>query len=477
MANDIYKEFLVKCAGFGDPPLDAELDEWLPKWKNAAKKLGITEEMIKHSMNVWLPRNLDMNSEGVRKTIGAYIIELSDLMSADEKKKQGKKIVYGVLPAHTPFYRALKFTDPNIEAYFPDAIIMIALEFFQGAIYPFLEEAELNGMRYGCRHCALNKTRYAALRKGLIPMPTVSWIWGFTCDQAPKSDEFIKEIWNENYPTIFSRMTHDTEAHYKDYEDEERVRYLANIMRLGYEATCKRLGIEVNEKAIVDAINERMEYMMKYSKLAMLEANDPPPVDGLMFSDFLANPMFVVCNTGFKYFHIALDAMIKEAKERIARGEGIVPKGSPKGMAWFIPFPIFISRIFRENDVALVYNDGLLPSKADLQPPRFTDPFEMNAEMLLKWNMAVNWGLKADLAIEKIQTYGIDFMIWGFLDFDRWLGTDHRLCAKVVEERTGKPVFYIEGDIWEDRDYSEEALRTRIETICEIVKARKSLKS
>ena len=44
---------------------------------------------------------------------------------------------------------------------------------------------------------------------------------------------------------------------------------------------------------------------------------------------------------------------------------------------------------------------------------------------------------------------------------------------RLVEEKTKLPVFYIEGDLWEDRDYSPEALRTRIESIAEIVKMRK----
>ena len=65
-------------------------------------------------------------------------------------------------------------------------------------------------------------------------------------------------------------------------------------------------------------------------------------------------------------------------------------------------------------------------------------------------------------------------MIFGLNDFDRWLGSDHRLTYRIVQEKTDLPLFYIEGDIWEDRDYSPEALRTRIESICEVVKMRKS---
>jgi hypothetical protein len=71
-------------------------------------------------------------------------------------------------------------------------------------------------------------------------------------------------------------------------------------------------------------------------------------------------------------------------------------------------------------------------------------------------------------------TYGIDGLIFGFFDFDRWVGSDNKLLAKLVEAKTHKPTFHIEGDLWDDRDYNQEALRTRIESICEILKMRRS---
>jgi benzoyl-CoA reductase/2-hydroxyglutaryl-CoA dehydratase subunit BcrC/BadD/HgdB len=84
-----------------------------------------------------------------------------------------------------------------------------------------------------------------------------------------------------------------------------------------------------------------------------------------------------------------------------------------------------------------------------------------------------NIGYEVTQICEKLEAFGADGMVFGFWDFDRWLGSSHRLMARMVEEKTGLPVFYVEGDAWEDRDYSPEALRTRIESICEIVKMRK----
>ena len=470
--KDWHREYLVRCAGFGDPPWDKELDEMLEKWRKAAEKLGLTEEEVKYAVTEWIPSNYDIGLEGVRKTIGVMTAEATDMMMATERKARGEKMVYGVLPAHTPFYRAFKFTDPSVNVYFVDANFISFVQPLFHKIAPHLDYAEERGVRYGCRHCALNKTRYALLRQGLVPLPDVSWIWGFICDQAPKSDEFIKEYWNSEYPIIFSRWSHHGRAFEKEYQNVEMVKYLASVMREGYEQVCKVLGIEVDENAIVKALEERMDFMLKYAELSKLMAADPPPIAGEI-PLLLAHGLWAVFNTGYVYYSDALDATLKDAKTKIAKGEGVVPKGSPRGMMWFMPFcNPFILRMFEENGVAIPFCEGLLPSKAELEPPKFEDPFEANAEAFLKECMITNWGNKAELTLERLETYDIDFMIWGFEDFDRWLGSDQKLCQAYVEKKIEKPCFYIEGDIWEDRDYSEEAMRVRIETICEVVKAR-----
>jgi benzoyl-CoA reductase/2-hydroxyglutaryl-CoA dehydratase subunit BcrC/BadD/HgdB len=96
------------------------------------------------------------------------------------------------------------------------------------------------------------------------------------------------------------------------------------------------------------------------------------------------------------------------------------------------------------------------------------------AENWLRMSGSVNPGYQAEQICEKLETHKFDGMVFGLMDFDRWLGSSHRLLARMVEEKTKLPVFYIEGDNWDDRDYSQEALRTRIESICEIMKMRKA---
>ena len=66
-----------------------------------------------------------------------------------------------------------------------------------------------------------------------------------------------------------------------------------------------------------------------------------------------------------------------------------------------------------------------------------------------------------------------DAFIAGFLDYDRWIGALHKKMARQVEEATGVPSFYLEADFYDGRDYSPEALRTRIQSICQIIRQKK----
>jgi len=97
---------------------------------------NLTEEDHEFAVREWIPRHYDIELEAVRKTIGFLTAEVADMMTATERKKRGEKMVYGVLPAHYPFYRALKFTDPSVNTYFVDAnLISLIQPFFHKQLF------------------------------------------------------------------------------------------------------------------------------------------------------------------------------------------------------------------------------------------------------------------------------------------------------------------------------------------------------
>ena len=177
------------------------------------------------------------------------------------------------------------------------------------------------------------------------------------------------------------------------------------------------------------------------------------------------------------YIEDALDTLTKEIRAEIKKGAGIFPKGAPKLGSYFVPFCIpWLDTIFMENGVATTFSLTFLPSKKQLAAPGYKDPFKAAAEQWLRMPFGQNSRAEVDTMIEKVIANKPDGMIMGFFDFDRWLGAHQKMASKLVEEATGVPTFYIESDFWEDRDYSSEALRTRIESISQVVKMKKEMK-
>jgi benzoyl-CoA reductase/2-hydroxyglutaryl-CoA dehydratase subunit BcrC/BadD/HgdB len=390
----------------------------------------------------------------------------------NEYKKKGVKIVYGILPAMSVYYYALKLTAPDkVYVSFPDLYLTMLMQGFFHKLDPCLEIAEAGGMSYGCRHCALDKMRFAARKMGAIAAPDVSWIWGFVCDEGPKTDEFITDMFDHEWKTYVTRIPHDQPLGTIEDEIDYRVEYLANQMRDGFEFVQKEIGTTVTDAMVKEVLDYRQKYNVKMGEFRRLITADPLPFGGSE-TFLLGLPMGMPFNTGLEPMEQALDLAIVEVKERIEKGEGILPKGAPKLMFEVSPYcQPWIGKMFEENDVALLPGG---PTAKQLIPPRFEDPFMAAAQVWLNGSSTANAGYKAQQISERLQIYEFDGLLLGFFDFDRWLGSDNRLLAAMAEEQTKLPVFYVEGDFWEDRDYSSEALRTRIESICEIVKMRKA---
>ena len=126
MAKDVYESFL-RLAGFEED----EIPQYLPEWRKASEKLGLTEEDVRFATEEWIPTNFDIRLEGIRKLIGSEIKEVTDLTKANEYKKRGVKIVYGILPAIMHYYYALKMTAPEkVYVSFPDVFMTRVLNSF-----------------------------------------------------------------------------------------------------------------------------------------------------------------------------------------------------------------------------------------------------------------------------------------------------------------------------------------------------------
>jgi len=470
MAKDIYEDFL-RLTGFEE----AEIPVYLPEWRESSEQLGLTRDDIEFATKEWIPTHFEVALEGVRKVLGCHIKETIDLTNANEFQRKGGKIVYGIMPAIPLLYFALRQVAPDkVYVGFPDFFLATIMNGFFHKLDPYLEEAERGGMSYGCSHCALNKTRYALRRLGIIPSPDVSWLWGFVCDEAPKTDELINLYYDPDWKTYVTRVPHDQPFGSFEDENDERVEYLAAQIKDGFEFVQRETGVKVTNEQINEVIALWRRYSEKVAAMNTLMAADPQPLGGIEGYLF-AHPLTLPFNTGLEGMENAIDIIIKELKERVDKKQGILPEGAPKMMTHIMPTALpWIITMFKENGVGVPFSQTAMPTEKQLAVPRFEDPYLAVAEKWLQRTSSVNVGYKFEIYRQKIERYGIEGVIFGFFDFDRWIGSDQRFLAKLLEEETHLPVFYVEGNIWEDRDYSQEALRTRIESICEILKMRRA---
>ena len=103
MARDVNRELLELAAFEGE-----ELEKFYPIWVKTAEKLQLTDDKVAYAVDTYLPQNWDLKYLGVRKMIGAYLREVAEICDTPNKKANGVKIVYGILPAIANYYYAVK---------------------------------------------------------------------------------------------------------------------------------------------------------------------------------------------------------------------------------------------------------------------------------------------------------------------------------------------------------------------------------
>jgi benzoyl-CoA reductase/2-hydroxyglutaryl-CoA dehydratase subunit BcrC/BadD/HgdB len=472
MQESIYKEFL-QLAGFDQE----EIATCLPEWIVAAKKLGLTAEDMHYAVREWLPKHWNLELAGIRKCIGLYIREVMEITKLHQHKQNGIKVIFGSLPALPFIFQAIKRIGGNeVFVSYPDICLVTVLGSFFHKPSVFIEKVDSCTIHAGCSHCGLVKTRLGAKMTQLIPSPDVIWSWGIACNEAPKMDELINCYLNTDWNAVFSSVPHDTYLGEVEEENEERCAYIAAQIRDGQKQIEKVTGIVVSEEQIRSSLEFVDRFMRKVHYLHDLACHaDPQPLSGNELS-LIGQMMTLPFNTGFAYVEEALDLTIKEVEMLIAQKKGPLPAGAPRLGCYFIPFCVpWVERMFRENGVNLSFSTFYAATRKLMKPTKYQDPYEIMAAKMLRMPGIVNIAYELDLTFEIIKELHPDAMLQGFYNFDRWMGVHHRITTKGVEEEMKIPHFYIEGNMWDDRAYRTEDLKTRVESISHFLKMNKMI--
>ena len=408
--------------------------------------------------------------KSVRKMISACLRELAVLAKMEKYIQAGDKVIYANTTSSFACIYANKLAGgEHLHIAYPDFMISTVLQAFFGKT---LNQSFCSSyMDSGCNHCGLNCIRVNVGTQKRIPAPTVSWNWGLHCNEAPKTDEMIDCLSRDGWKDVFITIPHDAPLGTSEADDEERVDYLASQIRRGQEELTAITGVAVPEEVLKEAMGTYMSYMYRMEKLMELAINaDPQPISGNELALF-AMCMQVAFDTGMDGVNDALDTAIQEVSQRVSRGEGPVKKGAPKLACHFVPLNIpWVDRAFRDNGVTLSLG-RVFPLASWIEKRTGNDDiYKACARQCLMWPDGVNMKNEAVIISRLMKHFPFDGALFGFYDFDRWIGALHKTMIQIVEEETSLPHYYLEGSFWDNDMYSLEDRISIIRSICNCLK-------
>jgi hypothetical protein len=177
-----------------------------------------------------------------------------------------------------------------------------------------------------------------------------------------------------------------------------------------------------------------------------------------------------------------MDILIEEVKQRVDKGIGILEKGTPRVLIGFnnLSDPR-ITHMFEEVGLApiatgMAIRPEFVNRKARAPEGTYTTQGEIRAEKELIDGMPWHSSYATlQRHIEEVMAFKPDGVIDAYLFSCRpaALGSHN---YKLEAEKTGIPHLPLEIDLYDTRNYSAEALRTKVETFAEMLRARKATK-
>jgi len=143
---------------------------------------------------------------------------------------------------------------------------------------------------------------------------------------------------------------------------------------------------------------------------------------------------------------------------------------------------VFLASFSDPRIMHMIENTGLAcpvmlnsaPLRMEPWQTTYTTTGEIRAEMQLKVGIYHSSYAMAKRWAEVAEDFNLDGSIWGYQYNCRPLALPSHFLPKFVEETTGLPALSLEMDYYDSRNYSAEALTTRVETFAEMLRARKA---
>jgi hypothetical protein len=461
-----YYDKLFGLCGFES----AEIEEERSRIEATFEKLTIGPEDMDQA-ETRVRQYHDVSLEGVRKLLGAWLKELIDLVLARE---EGKKIVYYGFPAILGPGLMLSASSEDVFVSAPDMVLDHTMGQIFNKLTPILEAGEAHGLPPGHALCSLWQAKVGGIAKGMIPVPDFALASSYYCDMGSKADDLVTALYGIPIAYIDGVM----DSKWGDYPEylPERVVYLGSQINQALEKAEKVLGIEILPDAWERSRKESQPFRDNLTRLIEVMKADPVPVS-IVELEMLESLSGASTGRGIREGTKAMDILVHELEKRVEAGEGVTEKGAPRVMVRLgHTSDPRVTRLMEETGLAVPLT-FILGSWGGMKVrPKGT--YQTPGERIADYEMAAGYyyGTEGQVKFYEnaIRIMKLDGFIAQYLYNCRPVATISHIQKKYLEETTGLPVLSLEIDNFDSRAYSADALRTKVETFAEMLKARKN---
>ncbi|MFH1625411.1 MAG: 2-hydroxyacyl-CoA dehydratase family protein [Pseudomonadota bacterium] len=460
----MYTEFLKLC-GYKDEELEKER----PRIDKAFDILGIGKDDISRAEKR-VRENFAIELEGIRKTLRIWINELVSLPLCREEYK---KVIYSDWPLPGAPMLATHRLSQDVYVTSIGEVMNLGMGMIFDKLGPIMEAGEQTGLGVGEAHCALWQTHIGAIVNGMIPVPDLIVSPGYYCDQGAEADQLLSELYD--IPTVYFDCCLDAQwGEWPDHLSDRRLRYVGGQMEKVFKKIEEVTGYPFTEEVRKGGVRDNAKFYYNYNTLVeMVGKSDPQAV-----SQADLNLPYWFINTPIRRREEADDAiatLMRETKERIEKGEGVVEKGAPR-VYFGLPFAVDYSILKMVEDlglaISLVSISWLTPNERT--KPKSTGYGEKIMEGYFKRGIVYSAQAGVDYFEEYCREWKVDGAILCYPYSCRPWAIVPLMAKKAIKERLNIPVLVLEGDCYDTRNYSAGQLRTRVETFAELLKMRKA---
>jgi benzoyl-CoA reductase/2-hydroxyglutaryl-CoA dehydratase subunit BcrC/BadD/HgdB len=468
----MYSELLKLC-GY---QLD-EIKSEKSRIERAFKIMEIGPEDIQRAEKR-ISRYIWVDSSGMRRVLGIYMKDMIDLVLAEV---EGKKTVYTSYPPIREITALAALSSDNVVGACPEVLVITVMGFIFGKLNPYLELAESLVLKRGYTFCSLLQARMGAIAKGLIPKPTLLIPSGLLCDQAPKTDEMLHEMYGSS--SAYIDCVWDEGKDEYPVVSPRRVKYLAKEMEAAAHDFANMAGFALTEERVQDVISQQVTLNTAWEKLLWKTFADPMPLNRFN-RDLAFNVAGMSCRHCVEEGPEVMEILQDDVQQRIDDGFGINPKGSPR--VWLL-----VSNMYDPSITAVIEELGMqLPLGLDILPDelRYVSNYDNFWEQRADINLRIGSRRSATAYCKQILSACREFQLDGIILIYhvpcRMYDIFPPMLKHMAKKELGIPILLMEGNWFESRDYTAEGYRTKLESFAEIVKGyaskmkptRKSLK-